>query len=258
MDDVSGPMTHPSTAHVPDDHAGHDRQLVVALACGDLPDEDVADARALIARCRRCAALVDEIERISAATRQDLVAPARPRDFGLTTDDAERLRGGALSRLLRRLGGPRLQVLQPLAGAAMAIGIVLLATTAILPSFSFFAASGAAPAALTTIGSAIGDEQARDASGDAAGGADGAGAPEIAPGAEPAPSASAAPAIESPDIAAYAETDASTKVNLTDLATTSPTSDPVPLMGLGLLVVGALLLLVRIVARRASKDPLLR
>ena len=29
---------------------------------------------------------------------------------------------------LRRLGGPRLQVVQPLAGAAMAIGIVLLAT----------------------------------------------------------------------------------------------------------------------------------
>ena len=54
---------------------------------------------------------------------RDLVAPSRPRDFRLTTEDAERLRGSAVTRLLHRLGGPGLKVLQPLAGAAMAIGI---------------------------------------------------------------------------------------------------------------------------------------
>ena len=99
MGDVSEPMTNASPIHVPDDHAGHDRQLVVAFACGDLPTEDVADARALIARCRRCATLVDEIMLISAATKDALVAPPRSRDFRLTRDDAERLRGSALSRL---------------------------------------------------------------------------------------------------------------------------------------------------------------
>ena len=74
MDDVSAPMTLPGSTHMPDDHAGHDRQLVVAFASGDLPPEDVAGAQALVARCRRCAALVDEIARISDAMRVDLVA----------------------------------------------------------------------------------------------------------------------------------------------------------------------------------------
>jgi hypothetical protein len=253
--DVSGPMTKPSQTHVPDDHAGHDRQLVVAFASGDLPEADVADAQAQISRCRRCAALVDEIGRISSAMREDLLAPPRERDFRLTADDAERLRGGFLSRLLRRIGGPRLQVLQPLAGAAMAIGIVLMATTAVLPAFS--GASGAAPAALTTIGSAVGDESARD-SGDGTGGDTGEGAQGGAPaGALPLPAASAAP-LESPDIAGYSETDTSTKLNA-EVATPSVGAvDPVAPVGLGLLILGAVLLLVRVVARRASKDPLLR
>ena len=247
MDDVSAPMTNAGPTHVPDDHAGHDRQLVVAFACGDLPAEDAADARALIARCRRCAALVDEIALISAATGRDLVAPPRPRDFRLTSDDAERLRGNAITRLLRRLGSPRLQVLQPLAGAAMAIGIVLLATTAVLPGLG---SAGAAPAALTTIGSAVGDETARDAAG---------GGAEAVPGnGQVAPAASVAPAPASPDIAAYSETDASTKANVTELAETVPPVDPVLPIGLGLLVVGALVLLIRVLAQRASKDPLLR
>ena len=86
MDDVSAPMTNPGSTHMPDDHAGHDRQLVVAFASGDLPAEDVADA--------------------------------------------ERLRGSALTRLMRRLASPRLQVLQPLAGAAMVIGLLLVVAPA--------------------------------------------------------------------------------------------------------------------------------
>ena len=254
MDDVSAPMTNPGPTFVPDDHAGHDRQLVVAFACGDLPAEDVQDARALIARCRRCAALVDEIVLISAATRRDLVAPARPRDFRLTSDDAERLRGNAVGRLLRRLGSPRLQVLQPLAGAAMAIGLVLMLATSVLPSFSFGTA-GAAPAPAAVQGDTSRDTTGGEGatSGDTTGGA------EIAP-ASPLTAPAASPAAAaSPDIAAYSETDASTKANVTELAATSSTSiDPVAPIGLGLLVLGALLLLVRIVARRASKDPLLR
>jgi hypothetical protein len=248
MDDVSEPMTSASPIHVPDDHVGHDRQLVVAFACGDLPNEDLADARALVRRCRRCAALVEEILLISAATGTVLTAPPRPRDFRLTSDEADRLRGNVLSRLLRRLGSPRLRVLQPLAGAAMAIGILLLATTAVLPGF--FAASGAAPAA-SFVGSAIGDDTARDASG----GEIGAGA-EMAP---PSPLPLASPqAAASADVTTLSETDTSTKVNVMESSATETSADPVVPIALGLLVIGAVVLLVLVIARRTSRDPLLR
>ena len=63
-------------------------------------------------------------------------------------------------------------------------------------------------------------------------------------------------AAESPDIAAY--TDTSTKANAVELATTSPPVDPVVPVGAGLVIVGALLLIVRLEARRATRDPLLR
>lgn len=249
MDDVSAPMNHPGSTHMPDDHAGHDRQLVVAFASGDLPAEDVANARALVARCRRCAALVDEIARISTAMRVDLVAPPRPRDFRISSADAERLRGSALTRLMRRLASPRLQVLQPLAGAAMVIGLLLVAMTSI--QFGF-ASAGAAPM-MSTVGAATGDDAARDA----AGGAQAPAAAELGPGGSPsaAPAASGL-AAESPDIAAY--TDTSTKANLVELATTSPPVDPVVPIGAGLVILGALVLIVRLEARRATKDPLLR
>lgn len=249
MDDVSAPMTHPGSTHVPDDHAGHDRQLVVAFASGDLPAEDVADAQALVARCRRCAALVDEIARISDAMRFDLVAPPRPRDFRISSADAERLRGSGLTRLMRRLASPRLQVLQPLAGAAMVVGLLLVAATAVPLGFS---SAGAAPAP-STLESATGDDTARDAAGGAQAPAAGELAPLVSPAGEPAASALAA---ESPDIAAY--TDTSTKANAVELATTSPPVDPVIPVGAGLVIVGALLLIARLEARRATRDPLLR
>jgi hypothetical protein len=58
--------------------------------------------------------------------------------------------------------------------------------------------------------------------------------------------------VVSPDVAAYTETDTSTKANVTEL-----TAQVAP-VGFGLLAVGAVVLLVRVVARRATKDPLLR
>jgi hypothetical protein len=247
-DDVSAAMTHPGSTHMPDDHAAHDRQLVVAFASGDLPDEDLAGARALVARCRRCAALVDEIAIIATAAKLDLVAPPRPRDFRISIADAERLRGSALTRLMRRLASPRLQVLQPLAGAAMVIGLLLVAANGI--QFGF-ASAGAAPI-MSTSGSATGDDAARDA----AGGAQAPAAAELAPGSPSAEPAASALAAGSPDIAAY--TDTSTKANAIELATTSEPIDPVIPIGAGLVIVGALVLILRLEARRATRDPLLR
>jgi hypothetical protein len=243
-------MTHSSPNHMPDDHAGHDRQLVVAFACGDLPAAEVTDARALIGRCRKCAALVDELSIVSTAVRRDLIAPPRPRDFRLTTEDADRLRGSAVTRLLRRLGSPSLKVLQPLAGAAMAIGIVLVLTTSVLPSFS--GAAGAAPMQ-SIVGAAAGDDSARNAAeGEGVGGA------ELAPVSPAAAPAASAQAGASQDIAGYTETDTSTEANVMELAAPVAPVDPVAPIGLGLVVLGAVVLLARALARRASKDPLLR
>lgn len=243
-------MTHSGPNHMPDDHAGHDRQLVVAFACGDLPTAEAADARALVARCRRCAALVDELSIISTAMPRDLVAPSRPRDFRLTAEDAERLRGSAVTRLLHRLGGPGLKVLQPLAGAAMAIGIVLMLTTSVLPTF--YGAAGAAPMP-ATVGATLGDDAARNAAqGEGAGGA------ALAPGGPSAAPAASAEAGASQDIAGYSETDTSTEANVLELTAPVAPIDPVAPIGLGLIVLGALVLLARVLARRVSKDPLLR
>ncbi len=180
--------------------------------------------------------------------RLDLIAPPRPRDFRISGADAERLRGSALTRLMRRLASPRLQVLQPLAGAAMVIGLLLVVATAVPLGFS---SAGAAPV-MSTVGSATGDDAARDA----AGGAQAPAAAEVAPGSPGAEPAASALAAQSPDIAAY--TDTSTKANVVALATTSPPIDPVVPVGAGLVIVGALLLILRLEARRATRDPLLR
>ena len=130
----------------------------------------------------------------------------------------------------------------------MVIGLLLVATNGI--QFGF-ASAGAAPV-LSTVGSAIGDDAARDA----VGGAQAPAAGEVAPGSPGAEPAASALAAQSPDIAAY--TDTSTKANPVELATTSPPVDPVIPIGAGLVIVGALVLVVRLEARRATKDSLLR
>lgn len=263
MADVRPSMTHASPSAMPDDHAAHDRQLVVAYACDDLPASEQADARALVARCRRCAALVDDIHRISGAIQRVEVTPPRDRDFRLTAEDAERLRGSAVTRLLRRIASPDLRVLQPLAAAAMTFGILIMATTAVLPSFS--GAAGAAPVAAPA--AQVADDAARNVVGEAAGGAEASAAPGASPvvglgvPSEPAPAGVT-------DLGGGAEPDASadgagatdTSTKAMTLETTAPTDsvDAVIPIGVGLLVIGLALLIVVALARRLTKDPLLR
>lgn len=252
-------MTHAGPSATPDDHAAHDRQLVVAYACDDLPVAEQAEARALVARCRRCTALVNDIQTIAGALQREDVAPARERDFRLTAADADRLRGSVVTRLLRRIASPHLRVLQPLAAAAMTFGILLMATTAVLPNFS--GAAGAAPVAQSA------DDAARNASGEAAGGAEASVAPAARPvvgeGMSPAP----APAGVT-DLGGQAEpgasadrtdaTDTSTKAMTLEATALPTTIDPIAPIGIGLLVVGLVLLIVVALARRLTKDPLLR
>ncbi len=118
-------MTQRDQAQPSADHQLHDRLLVVRFAADDVHPPEAAAARAQIASCPDCAALVGEIRFVALATSQS-PAPRRTRDFRLTQAQAERLRGSFFERLLRRLAAPNMGVLQPLAGAAVAVGLVLV------------------------------------------------------------------------------------------------------------------------------------
>jgi hypothetical protein len=136
--DVSSP--HPSPN--PNDHARHDHLLVTRYAAADAYAGEVEQARALVESCAECAALAADIRLLSTATAR-LPAPRRRRDFRLTPEQAEALRGSFLERLLRRLAAPGLAPLRPVAGVALSLGIVLAVVGAGLPM-----GMGAAPAML--------------------------------------------------------------------------------------------------------------
>lgn len=106
------------------DHRRHDRVLVARFAGGDSYPAEEREACALVAGCAECAALADDIRLLARATGT-LPAARRPRDFRLTTQQAERLRGSALERLMRALGGPGWGTLRPVAGVAMSIGLAV-------------------------------------------------------------------------------------------------------------------------------------
>jgi hypothetical protein len=129
------------------DHARHDRLIVVRYL--DLDDDllasEVDQARSLLASCPDCAALGTELQLISDATNR-MSVPSRPRDFRLTPQQAAQLRPGGLRRFVEGFGGAfRFEFLRPLAGAAVAIGL-LLAVVGFLPGFR---PSGATDSSLT-------------------------------------------------------------------------------------------------------------
>lgn len=112
------------------DHAGHDRWLVVQWATdpADLTSTEVAQVRALVAACPPCASLAADLGIIGQATATSVV-PSRPRDFRLTPERAAKARGGIGDRMRRWLGSPGAFVVRPLAGAALAIGLILVVVT---------------------------------------------------------------------------------------------------------------------------------
>ena len=126
----------PQTTLPPDDHALHDRLLVVRYASHEQldPAETVA-VRALVDSCPACASLMGDIGTIARATAYSQ-SPRRPRDFRLSPQQAEQLRGSWLHRLLGRFDGPSTQLLRPLAGAVLAIGLVLTVVGTSLPGIS--------------------------------------------------------------------------------------------------------------------------
>ena len=220
-----------------DDHGAHDRPLVVAYASGDLHGDDALAARALIDACRRCAALSGEVAALRSSIAADLSVPRRQRDFRLGADDAERLRAGLLTRWLRRLGGPGMAVLQPLAGAAMTIGLVLVVATGVLPGLGM---GGGAPAAdLAALRASAQSNQTQGGAGS-----------DIKSG----PGTTVPPAPVGPQAAI----ETSTQPMVTFDAVVAPGPDPALLGGLVLMVVGGSALTLRLGARRVAEDPLLR
>lgn len=123
------------------DHGRHDRLLVTRFAGGDAYPTEVEDARALVEACAQCAALAADIRGLITATAA-LPASRRRRDFRITQEQAEALRGSWLERLLRRLAAPSLAPLRPVAAVALSLGIVMAAAGTALPS----AAPASAPA----------------------------------------------------------------------------------------------------------------
>jgi hypothetical protein len=82
-------------------HDRHDTLLIVRFYGGDVTGREAETARALVADCAECAALLTDLGAIADATRL-LPAPPRPRDFTLTEADAARLGGARRSN--RRSG----------------------------------------------------------------------------------------------------------------------------------------------------------
>ena len=122
MSDMSRPALPPSVSA----HDQHDPLLVAQVVAGDPLDPATADpVRTWLRTCPRCAALAADLTRVSAAVAREPVPPRR-RDFRLSPEDAERLRGNAVTRRLRRLSWPRSRAFAPAAAGVMSIGLVFV------------------------------------------------------------------------------------------------------------------------------------
>ena len=122
-----------------DDHQLHDRLLVARAAGDELDPSERPAAQALLASCGECRMLQADLRALSEAVVTSLPTPRRSRDFRLSAEDAARLRPSGLEGWLGRLARPGFALLQPVAGAAIAIGMLLV----VLGSLPFGAASGA-------------------------------------------------------------------------------------------------------------------
>jgi hypothetical protein len=110
--------------HIPDTaHDTHDLELVAAHAAGDARGADLEQATALVAACTECAALHHDLRAIAAAM-PELPAPARPRDFRLTPEQAASLRPTGIRGFLAAFSAPRFAFATPLGTGLAALGIV--------------------------------------------------------------------------------------------------------------------------------------
>jgi hypothetical protein len=159
-DDVKRAVT-PNSAP-PFEHAHHERTLVLRYFEDDpeLTREELLLASALLRTCPWCAALGPEIELIRNATRA-MIVPPPDRDFRITPSRARRTRLLDLSATTRRFRAAlTTELVRPLAGAAIAVGLVLTVVGAV-PYLGNSGGSGApAPTAAIAAGAPLGAESA--------------------------------------------------------------------------------------------------
>jgi hypothetical protein len=112
------------------EHDRHDRVLLARFAAGDAYPSEQTEAQKLVDGCAECAALATDIRLIAARTA-DLPQVTRPRDFRISPEQADKLRGSWFDRVMRNFASPGWGVARPLAGAAMAIGLALVVVGAL-------------------------------------------------------------------------------------------------------------------------------
>lgn len=132
------------------DHRRHDRLLVARFATGDAEFGQERDAEELIRRCSECAALATDMSLISKSVAR-LPAARRTRDFRLTVEQADKLRGSTFERFFRALSGSGWAVVRPVAAVALSIGLVM-SVVGVLPILGFAAGPAAAPVSDATAG----------------------------------------------------------------------------------------------------------
>jgi hypothetical protein len=154
------------------EHRRHDQLLVTRFAMDDAYPSETGEARQLIDSCAECAALAADIRALSTSMSQ-LPDARRTRDFTITAEKADELRGSRISRWMRGLATPKFGLLRPVAGVALSIGLVMAIVGVAMP--------GTAPAGENTSGAAL-IASATDNSAPAAQDPD-AGAPEPGAGA---------------------------------------------------------------------------
>lgn len=173
------------------DHSNHDRLLIARYAARDVDAAEAGTAETMVAECTDCAVLIADLVTIT-RTVAAVSTPRRTRDFRISAEQAAAVRGSILERVLRRFAMPSTAVLQPLAGAAVAIGLVLVVVGGTLPGTS------SVPMASAPAGLAAGPSRSDHPA------SEGDPAPTCCvDGSESAPGAPEAASSERPDAAQY-------------------------------------------------------
>jgi hypothetical protein len=122
MSDMPRPASFPSAP----DHERHDALLVAQFVAGDELDERQRhDAQRLLSMCAACAELAADLRTVASVVAWEPVPPRR-RDNRISAEQAEHLRGNAITRLLRGLSLPRARAFQPAAAGLMSVGLLFV------------------------------------------------------------------------------------------------------------------------------------
>ncbi len=122
MSDMSRPGPLPTAP----DHELHDPLLVAQFTAGDQLDPDQQRlAEQMVSTCGACAALANDLRAVSGAVAWEPMPPRR-RDFRISPEQAEELRGNPFTRFMRRLTLPQTRVLRPAAAGVMSLGLLLV------------------------------------------------------------------------------------------------------------------------------------